>query len=51
MSDLKGFITAKRYAGYYVLGGNTYFAMRDKPRWLARFLVKHLLQWDWKDNV
>ena len=36
-------------AGYYVVGGNWQFAIRKKPRWLSRFLMKHLLEWEWKD--
>ena len=35
--------------GYYVIGENFQFAIRKKPRWLSRFLAKHLLEWEWKD--
>jgi hypothetical protein len=25
------------------------FATKVKPRWLTRFLMKHLMQWEWRD--
>ena len=25
------------------------FATTVKPRWLTRFLMKHLMQWEWSD--
>lgn len=39
------------YAGAWELpGSTTYFACIKKPRWLTRFLMKHLVEWKWKDS-
>lgn len=31
-------------------GANTFFFTTQKPRWLTRFLMKHLMQWEWQDG-
>jgi hypothetical protein len=40
-----------KYDGQYCIGGVTYFPVRKKPRWLTRFLMKYLLEWEWKDAL
>lgn len=31
-------------------GAPVYFHATVKPRWLTRFLMRHLLQWEWKEG-
>ena len=36
--------------GYWEMPcGNVSWATTSKPRWLTRFLMKHLMQWGWRD--
>lgn len=45
-----GFLRMTKWAGYYDIDG-TKFPVRKKPRWLTRFLMKHLLEWKWEDSI
>jgi len=37
--------------GYWKMPcGMVSFAATKKPRWLTRFLMKHLMQWEWSDK-
>lgn len=37
--------------GYWCIGGvqGFRFAVRERPRWLTRVLLKALLEWEWRD--
>jgi hypothetical protein len=40
--------TWQEYTGYWRLPcGTVQFTTMSKPRWLTRFLMKQLMQWEW----
>lgn len=41
-----------RYVGGWQIGGNTGLRVNvtKRPRWLTRFLLRHLLEWEWVDG-
>lgn len=41
-----------QYVGSWKIPGcDVYIAATKKPRWLTRFLAKHLFEMEWKDEV
>lgn len=36
--------------GAWVIGGNFYIQQHRKPRWLTRFLMRVLVEWEWRDS-
>lgn len=40
-----------KYVGKWKMpGAPTYFMCTTKPRWLTRFMMKHVMQWEWRDE-
>jgi len=35
--------------GYYEFGGLR-IELNKKPRWLTRFMMRHVVQWEWVDG-